>query len=1842
MKTKIIVAIAAIVTIGIVALAIKVHSPEPNCQDPRFASYISAYTESPVSKASTIKVVLNSSLADSLDISKIDMKKVLRIYPSIEGTTKFADERTIEFTPAEPLMSGHKYIVELRLRRIAKVPGDLRKFVFPVTTIAQDMKVNIEDQVTIDRTNLVYQQVSGSVKTADVETIENVRKAVTAKAGNTSYNIKWRETELGDIFNFTIDSVKRSNESQYLTISYDGKAIKAKTSGEKKIEIPALNVFAVSSVKVLSTPSQHIRIQFTDPVDSKQDLDGLITVVGTERNSNDSYTMEVSDNCVNIYPKDHQEGGATVYVAAGIRNILGTKISDDKSYSIDYEMQKPQIRSVKTGLILPDGEDGLVYPFEAVNLTAVDVTIIKVLEKNILSYIRDYNEGWNSGNLQQTGVPVFRKTIHINDRNNEDVSQWRRYYLELSKLIKTEPGSIYNIKIAFRKSHAIFDCDTCNGGDDCSMEKDLDFSDFDNYQGYYESLDNNYYESCGWDWKKSENPCYKMYYRSHRFLSQNILASNLGMIAKKGGDESTSIYITDLKTTYPVPDAVVELYGYQQQLLATRTTDNDGKADFGPMPKGYFAVARRGNECNYLKIRDGNSLSLSKFDISGKEVQNGLKGFIYGERGVWRPGDSIHLSFVLKEDAKNPLPSDYPITMEVRNPQQQQIYKETVEKNKNNFYVFGLKTDSEAQSGNYEATVTCGNARFYKNLRIENVLPNRLKINTTFNKETFGADKNIISIESQWLHGAVAHNLETQVDLMLTEKPLSFDQWKGYSFSDAKNPWTIHSNWDNVFSGKLDDNGNIKIPQNFDGLSKKYPNMMRAHYSIRVYEKGGRFSKDEASIDVKPYNSYVGIKLPDTDGHFLNTDEPQKVNLVVCDNDGKTIKGKRSLRVKLYKMEWQWWYDASNYVSEYNSELISTENVEIDGTGSYTFMVKYPQWGRFLIDVTDMNTGISASQFFYMDWPESYGRSAIMSQGSTIVELSKDKDKYQVGDIAQITIPSNEGGHALVTVENGTKVISSQWISTKAGKTEFKLKIEPSYEPGVYVFVETIQPHAQTANDMPIRMYGVIPLDVENPETHIEPVITMPDVLEADKDVKITVSEKDNKKMTYTIALVDDGLLDLTHYKTPDPWKEFYSREALGVKTIDMYDNVIGAFGGTIEKMFSIGGDDDSGPTSAAKANNFESVVAFLGPFTTNGAKQTHTIKMPKYIGSVRAMVVAGNGKAYGKAEKTCKVTKPLMVFATTPRIIGTDEQFSLPITVFAGDDNIKNVSIKIKASDGLTVEGDGNAKLTFNGKGEQNPAFSIKSGNKTGVGTIEILASSGNHVSKIDLKLEIRQPNNYEREVISKVVAPGQTVSIPVTPTGRPGTNTASISINGILPINYENHLLNLVGRPYESLEHIVCKAFPLIYAPVLSDVKGITKERGENMIRDAIKKVYSYQSTYGGLSYWKNQNYTNVWITSLAGHFMLEAKKAGYSVNQEFIDKWKKFQKLKAESWTPDSEYSYHEQAYRLYTLALAGEAPNAQMNRLKEMPQLTDWAKVFLAGAYALSGKKQIGQNIIKPIDYCDVSYDAPKLISLCDLNDEAMAFPTASDVSRHLADPNLWLCTEDECMMLVAMGKYFEKYKPVSNIKCSYTFGSSSEEISSDRIFVTKDLKIDGNNKETLTLTNNSDGNLYIEINKRGIPEAGQEKTDRYMIEADVRFYQGRNEISPKKLKQGEDFTAVVKIKNFYGQHRSKLAITQMFPSGWEILNSISNDDDDDYNYYDEDYYSKRGTVLYTDIRDDRKYTYFSLPGNGEMEFRTHLTATYAGTYYLPGIVCEDLEHPQTRARTKGMMITVEKD
>src|SRR5664280_3620697 len=499
---------------------------------------------------------------------------------------------------------------------------------------------------------------------------------------------------------------------------------------------------------------------------------------------------------------------------------------------------------------------------------------------------------------------------------------------------------------------------------------------------------------------------------------------------------------------------------------------------------------------------------------------------------------------------------------------------------------------------------------------------------------------------------------------------------------------------------------------------------------------------------------------------------------------------------------------------------------------------------------------------------------------------------------------------------------------------------------------------------MPMRLYGVVPVMVEDPGTRLSPVIEMASEIRSQKPIVIKVSEAKKKAMTYTVAVVDEGLLDITGFKTPDPWKYFYAREALGVQTWDLYDFVLGAFGGTLGRVFAIGGDETAIDKSANKARRFVPVVKFLGPFTLEAGKtNTHTIILPQYTGSVRTMIVAGSERAFGAAEKSVLVKDPLMLLVTAPRVVSPGEKVALPVSIFIQKDGIKDIVIKAEGND-LVIFEEKTKTISVSGTGEKDSEFSFTAGGKTGKAKISVTATGGGESATYNMEIDIRSPNPPDTRAEVKVIRQGEKFETTFKPFGIEGSNSALLEVSSLPSINLEKRMDYLLDYPYGCSEQITSAAFPQLWIGELtSNDKTITQTASAN-ITEAISKLISRQMINGGIALWPGSSQPDNWVTSYAGHFMTEAERKGYSIPSGFKQKWISFQKKSAQEWRFDTRYkqSANDQAYRLFTLALAGQPEKGAMNRLREssgIPRLSHW---LLAAAFATTGHPEAASDLL----------------------------------------------------------------------------------------------------------------------------------------------------------------------------------------------------------------------------------------------------------------------------------------
>ncbi|MBS7563752.1 hypothetical protein KHS38_04995 [Mucilaginibacter sp. Bleaf8] len=1825
--------------------------------NPEFSKYIESYTAGSISRRSPIRIKLSNQVETSHAKNEPVKDGVFDFSPSVKGKAYWVDAQTIEFRPDEELSPDKNYDVDFDLDAITKVPDEFENFKFSFATLKPDFTVTYNGLQSATNTSLDKMKFTGIIQTADTEDDAKIEKLISVRYASAT-PVTWQHNELTRTHQFTINNIKRpAATGAEMEVSYNGDALNVdnKASSEK-VEIPAVGDFKVLGIRAVQDQEQYVLVQLSNPILVGQELNGL---AGISNMADPAYTIDGST--IKIYAPDRLEGNYTAFVNEGIEDITQKKITQGYTGNVFFENRQPSVVIPGKGVILPDS-GRLMMPFEAVNLKAVDVSIIKIYENNVPQYFQANGFDGNY-QLRQVGKPIIQKTIRLDDDKGLNLNKKNRFMLDIDHLMRTEPGAIYRVVIGFRKEYSLYNCTARQSGSAKSDNEEGEYYEgnegednsgqIDEDDDFWQRYDNYYPE--GYQWDERDNPCNTSYYTKERWATRNIIASNIGLIAKRGSDNSMLVAVTNILDAQPMSGVTLELLDYQKQVIFKTTSDGDGLARFELKRKPYLLVAKNGDERGYLKLDDASSLPLSRFNVGGETVQHGLKGFIYGERGVWRPGDSIFVSFIL-EDKQKLLPADHPVEFELYNPMGQLYRRITRTSATDGFYSFHTATTTSSPTGNWTAKVKVGGAVFEKNIKVETIMPNRLKLNLSFNGQAELTKGNTTqgNLNARWLFGGIAQNLKAKVDAFVSPQKTAFKHFEGYEFDDPT--LAFNTQTQTVFDGRLDANGNAPVNADIN-IDKQAPGQLRANFVVKVFEPGGNFSIQQVTLPYNVYSGYVGIKVPEgssTINNMLTTDANHSIDIAALNTRGQLWGGAHNVQVELYKINWRWWWDESgdelsNFTQDQYNKLIKVENLTLsNGRGKWNLHVNKADWGRYLIRVKDLQTGHSTGKIVYVDWPNWSER--LQQDNPTeaaMISFTADKNKYRVGEEATLTIPTGANGRALISIENGSHILKTAWINTEKGQTRYQFKIEPGMAPNIFVNVSLLQRHAQTLNDLPIRMYGAIPLEVEDPETILKPVITMPDKIRPETQSAITVSEASGKEMTYTIALVDEGLLDLTNFKTPDPHSAFYAREALGVKTWDLFDYVIGAYGGGLERILSIGGDGTAGTNKNVSVNRFKPVVKFMGPFRLGkGDKQTHKFTLPQYIGSVRAMVIAGHAGSYGFADKQVAVKKPLMILATLPRVLGPSEKVQLPVTVFAMENNIKNVTVRVQ-SNAFSNPGSSYQKtVSFAKPGDQLVSFDLDVKDFVGVGKVKIIAQSGSETAAYDVELNVRNPNPPITRITEKELRPGEVWSTAYAAIGMAGTNKATLEVSSIPALNLSKRLSYLVQYPHGCVEQTTSSAFPQLYLGQLIDLSQRQKAETDRNIKSTIARLNGFQLPNGGLTYWPGSGDADEWGTNYAGHFMLAAQAKGYNLPVGFIDQWKRYQKQRALAWAPDSRSFYGAdltQAYRLYLLAL-GRAPElGAMNRLKEFKYLSPEARWRLAAAYKLAGQPEVANRMVaklptelKPYNQLYGTYGS-------DLRDEAMILETLTllgqrqkaagllrTVATHLSQDS-WYSTQTTAYSLLAVAQYCGANKAGNKLQFNL---NGKTTVNSQSYLWQSALAANGGRAQ---LANKGNNVLYVRLIQQGQPSTTQDVESRInpdVLQMDVQYYTMTGKlIDPSTLKQGTDFVAQVTLKNPGQRGRyDNMALTQIFPSGWEILNTRMLNNDEVFKSSPSDY---RG------IRDDRVNTYFSLGEHQQVTYYVMLNAAYTGRYYLPATYCEAMYDASINALQKGLWVEVVK-
>ena len=1759
-----------------------------NGPDAAFASYVKAYTGGVVPDGTALRV----ELAAPVPIER-QGDALFKFKPALPGMSRWLSPTVVEFVPDGPLKEDTVYEGYFQLGDVVDVPDKACKvFPFRFRAVPKTASLSLDGITVTDEARL-----QGGITLSSPVALEDISLTVEPDTPVTL-------TGEGTAWRFETGGIARGSKDTPVTIRlrvngfHDVSPLKA--------VIPATGVFKVIDTRITRTGNPCVEVRFSEPLAAEAAREGLIELSGVIRQ-----TLDIRDNCARIYYEGAGDDISLV-VHRGVRSASGLALSEEFRTAFPAADPAPAVVLPLDGNILPD-EGSLVLPFRAVNLSAVDVKVIKIYEDNILLFLQE-NDLNGSTELRRSGRLVYSRQIPLYQDGDLDLHTWNDFNVDLTGLFKQEPGAIYRIKLSFRQEYSLY------GGkpvprmipvtDGAPSAEDEAVWDVQRPYWWDNDTDWSLY-----DWEDRDNPEKPSYYmQSERFPTVNLLSSNLGIVAQYAGGKTMWAAVTDINDAKPMSGVDLEVYDFQLQRLATAKTDAKGLAEIPVSRKPFAVIARKGKTTGYLRMMDGYEKSLSRFDVSGQAVTKGLKAFVYGERGVWRPGDTLHVTMILADKVKQ-LPEGHPASLELYTPQGQ-FYTRMVSSGQDGFYTFPVITSADDPTGLWNAYVKVGGSAFHKSLRIETIKPNRLKVDLDLGGNALaGGSRASARLTSSWLTGVPASGLNAHATMTLSRGASSFKGFDGYIF---RNPAaSFEASEHELFRTVLSADGTAEPAFNLSA-AKDAPGLLSAFIVTSVEESGGDESFTTQTLPYSPFPAYVGVKFP-SDGD-LETGKDHTVRVAVVDAAGNRLSG-RNLEYRVFKLQWSWWWEdnpdeLNSYVNGSEARPVASGTL-VSGAQDATFTLRAEaeEWGRYLVVVRDVAGGHVSGRTVIIDEPGYLGRAGREDPNAlTMLTFSTDKASYLAGEKATVFIPAAAGGQALVSLENAGGVLSRQWVSTDGGKdAAYSFTVTPEMAPNFYVHITLVQPYSVTANDLPLRLYGVRRVSVENPGSHLEPVVKAPDTVEPEKTFKIQVSEKSGKPMTYTLAVVDEGLLDLTAFKTPSPWDAMYRTEALGVKTWDLYDQVIGFRGGPIGPMLSIGGDQEN-IRAARKDNRFNPVVRFLGPFTLKKGTATHEITLPMYIGSLRVMVVAGHDGAYGSADRTVTVKSPLMVLSSLPAQVCNGEQVVLPVNVFALSDDIRSAKVTVKAEGALQMDGSPTATATFTEAGDQVVRFSLKAVGE-GAAKVTVEASGASHKASEIIDIQVVNPNPETVTVRQEMLPGGKSVTFDA---GEGST----LELAGFPAVDASGLFRTMKNYPYNCTEQLSARGLTLLHLlPQLSEADAAA---AKELLPGIIHQIYSRQRSDGGFSYWSGGTVSDSWVSSMAGQFLAEASAAGFEVQKDVIDSWKRFQTNLSQAYrrAGNAAFSELDECYRLYTLAVAGDAASGAMNRLKEAGDLSERAAWMLAAAYAAGGKSKSAEELISRISGVSDNLGSGDFPYGSSLRDKSVillaqtlvgrlqdAVPTAQEVAAEINKG--WYSTQEAAFAAMAMDRLFAKVDAQS-IRAEV----GGEAVTSAQSVFTKPVS------GRVEVKNTMDELLYATLTTVSrAPASTPVAAASSGLQISVSYQNADGTpLNPASVKQGTEFTAVVKVSNPSSRDYRSLALSERIPSGWEILNDRLRGGAGD------------GEADYRDIRDDRCNWFFDLPHGKSRSFTLKLRAAYEGVYTLPAVTCSAMYDPHVAANT----------
>lgn len=1343
--------------------------------------------------------------------------------------------------------------------------------------------------------------------------------------------------------------------------------------------------------------------------------------------------------------------------------------------------------------------------------------------------------------------------------------------------------------------------------------------------------------------------------RRWRSTTRWVVATDIGLVAKQAGD-ALWVWANSLTDLDAIANAEVTLYSQNNQILATARTDAEGIAVFNDYTRftedfvPFVITASTDNDLSFLELQR-RQIQTADFDVDGATyLQNGYEAYLYNERGVYRPGETAHMGAIVR-GANTSVPTPFPVRLRVTGPDGKILSEQRTALNEQGGAAFAIDVPTYALTGRYTAALLLGDEHEIgrTTFSIEEFVPDRMKVTVATDVDTYRPGERMrIDVNAMMLFGPPAADRPVQANLALEPIPFAPGDYTTFTFGNEERTFTpvTHTFPD----ASLDSNGDLRldyvVPEDLTP-----PAALRGVIEASVLEPSGRGVTAYHGVVIHPYESYIGLRQRDEG--YATPNQPFTFDVVALRPNEVPI-AERDLQVSLYHIYWNtiWRKTDSGqyrYVSEQVESLENTFSITFaDGIGALA--VTPPDYGRYKVVVEDPVSGASTVAWFYSS---GWGYSRWALDNPDRIELELDKERYLPGEAAQVLVRAPFAGKLLLTVERDG-IYDHQIVDLTENTATLSVPVEASYKPNVYLSAHLIRSADGLEREEVARAFGVVPLTVDAEANRLAVSIKAPADMRPQRPLDIEIDVDGGDGAAYvTVAAVDEGILQLTDFQTPDAHTYFFSKKRLNVVSSDLYSVILPDVSGSNS---SPGGDLETARKrrlNPADARRVKPVAFWSGLVETDRQGRVRLqFEVPSFNGRLRVMALAYDGDQFGHAEQDVIVRDEIVVMPTFPRFIGSGDTFVVPVSVRNGTGEDATFTVSLQADGPVSFENEATQTVQVANDREAAVFFRLQAAVALGKTTFTLRTEGNGATTETTTEVSVRPGVPFTTVAGSGSIEAGQTAEITMSSAFYDGTDAYELVVSSFPTVQFSGSLQYLLQYPHGCVEQTTSRLFPLLTFDALAQAVEpnlFATNNADYFLEEGIAKLEQMQLPSGAFAYWPGGSYANTWGTLYAAHFLVEARKNGHVVADRVYDRMLDAVASIARDYRSDNASSYTQSAYAVYVLALAGRADKSTQLYLfnNARDDLQPSARYHLAGAFAFSGDRTTAQRLL-PVSatppavanrretgdtfYSPIRAHAIMLDMLAEVDPGHPQIPNLVQTLTQAAEDGRWYSTQDNAYAFLALGKILRQqastaYTGTLSVdgETLSTFDPSHQRFASE-----------GWDNETLTLAIEGTGTAYYYWRAEGLPNTPT--VDQYDRDLSVRrrfLYEDGTPINDlTAIPQGEVIVAEITVRAL-AEDLQNVAVIDLLPTGLEIENPRLQ--------------SRRGidwiaenayTPTYMDIRDDRIIFYGDFYQGQSATIYYALRAVTAGSFTLPPIRAEAMYAPMKASVSSSGRIRIQ--